>query len=522
MTAADGWPTRDLLAHRAATTPRQTAVVDAADGATWSVADLDARAGALAARLPADVGPGDRVALLSGTRPAVATLLWAVRRRGASLVPLNVRLARSELQERLDRADPACVVCTAATAADAVAVTDRPTYSLDRTTSPDGSGGSVPALREIPETTRDPVGAGPGDEALVLFTSGTTGRPKGVRLTVRNLVWSAIGSALRLGVGADDRWLCCLPTYHTGGIAPLVRSVVQGTTVVIRRDFEAAATAAALEAHAATGVSLVPTMLTRLLDAGWEPADRLRTVLVGGAPTPRSLVERAREAGVPLYPTYGMTEAASQVATARPTDLAADPETVGHPLFPTTVTVLGEDGTPVEAGTRGELAVAGPTVSPGYLSDDATDAGTDRGPWGLRTGDLGIRDEAGRLRVVGRVDDLITTGGETVAPAAVASVLRDHPRVADAAVVGVPDEEWGERVGALVVPSTDPGVDEEEEAGTVEAAPEAEALEAHCRERLAGFELPRRWAVAEELPRTASGTVDRTAVRRRLVGDDRV
>jgi len=218
----------------------------------------------------------------------------------------------------------------------------------------------------------------------------------------------------------------------------------------------------------------------------------LRFVLLGGGPASPELLDRCIERGVPAYPTYGMTETASQIATARPETAREYEGTVGQPLVCTDVTVIA-DGKRVEAGERGELVVSGPTVTPGYLDGERTAAAF--GPHGFHTGDVGYRDEDDRLWVVGRADDRIVTGGENVAASAVAATIRECPGVEDVAVVGLPDEEWGQQVAALVVGDVD-----------------RETVLAHCRAELAAFEVPKTVAVAGSLPRTASGTVDREAV----------
>jgi O-succinylbenzoic acid--CoA ligase len=293
--------------------------------------------------------------------------------------------------------------------------------------------------------------------------------------------------------------------YHMGGLAPVVRSTLYGSAVVLQRSFDAAATQRVVRERRVTGLSLVPTMLTRLLDAGWTPPDHLRFVLLGGAPTPAVLVDRCERHGVPVHPTYGATETASQVATATPARAFDHEGTVGQPLLFTDVTVVDDDGEPCDPGESGELVVDGPTVTPGYLDDDQTAAAF--GEHGLHTGDVGYRDVDGRLWVLGRLDDTVVTGGENVHPGEVADVVQDHPAVADVAVVGLPDEEWGERVAALVVPDA-----------AVAADLDVDLLESRCRDRLAPFKVPKTWGVAGELPRTASGTVDREAVRERLQG----
>ncbi|MFB6233006.1 MAG: o-succinylbenzoate--CoA ligase [Haloarculaceae archaeon] len=501
------WPTRDPLAHRTAATPDRTAVVDVPTGREWTYRGFDGVVADTARRLRSrlDDAGCPRVALLSSTRVESVAAVHAALRAGAAVVPLNTRLSDRELRAQLRTVDPALLVCESGTEPTALDTAGCPVLSLD---TPETS--AVDALWTVDapggESASDGTGEWPrwdrDETALLLFTSGTTGRPKCVRLTLGTLVASATAAAFRLGVSPGDRWLDCLPIYHVGGLAPLVRCALYGTTLLVATEFDATGTAEALATQRATGVSLVPTQLRRLLAADWQPPASLETVLLGGAPAPAALVERALDAGVPVSPTYGLTEAASQVATAPPS-LAGDcPGSVGHPLLFTTVTVVDDDGSPLDAGETGELVVDGPTVTPGYLDPDRTAAAF--GDAGLYTGDVGYRDADGRLWVLGRADDTIVTGGENVHPGEVESVLREHPDVDGAAVVGVPDAEWGERVGALVV-----GPD----------ALEPADVRAFARDRLAGFKLPRTVAVGTALPRTASGTVDRQAVRDRLDTD---
>jgi len=507
---------RDEVALQAAANPERTALVDAETGQSWTYAELDdgdvaETAGRLAAL---GVEPGDRVAVLAETRPAFAALVFAAARLGAVLVPLNARLARAELAEQAGSVDPVLVVCEADTAADAGAL-EPPAVSVD---SRDGD--SVRELAGVDPVAVDPVDSAWSDTRLLLFTSGTTGAPKAVRLTYGNLAASAVASAFRLGVLPDDRWLCPLSMYHTGGVSVVVRSALYGTTAVLERTpgFDPAAVRGALAEYGCTGVSLVPTMLDQLLedaaaddddaddDGGF--ADSLRFALVGGAPTPPELAERALAAGVPVCPTYGATETASQVATLRPEQVEDRPGSVGRSLLGTEVTVLDADGDPLPAGETGELAVSGPTVTPGYVSADEKTA--DRFcEHGLRTGDRGRLDDDGFLHVGGRAGDEVVTGGENVHPGEVAAVLRDHPGVRAVAVVGVPDDEWGERVGALVVPA--------EDASTEDLS--VDALRSFCEGRLAGYKHPRTVAVVDSLPRTPSETVDREAAIGALGGD---
>ncbi|WP_135830274.1 o-succinylbenzoate--CoA ligase [Halorussus halobius] len=512
---ARDWPTSDWLAHRARVSPGATALVDAEAGTERTYAELDAAVERTAGRLASlGVRAGDHLGVVLETRPAFVRLVHAAMRLGAVLVPLNVRLARPELSRQADLAEPTLLVCEADTEADALALGEVPVASVDSPTE-----ASVAALAEREPDEFESASWSRSDPQALLFTSGTTGDPKAVELTTGNLLASATASAFRLGVTPDDRWLLCLSMYHMGGLSVALRSALYGTTVVLQEGFDAGAAADAVAEYAVTGVSLVPTMLRRMLDAREDWADSLRFVLLGGAPAPEELLSRCADRGVPVHPTYGMTETASQIATARPREAFEHDGTVGRPLLWTDVTVVDVDATggeganendgepdPLPAGEVGELVVSGPTVTPGYYGDpEATDAAF--GEYGLHTGDVGYRDESGRIWVLNRRSDRIVTGGENVHPGAVVEALRDHPDVREAAVVGLDDDEWGERVAALVVP----------EAGADLSVAD---VDAHCEGRLAGFERPRTVAFADELPRTASGTVEREAVRERLRAAD--
>jgi O-succinylbenzoic acid--CoA ligase len=299
-------------------------------------------------------------------------------------------------------------------------------------------------------------------EVAVMHTSGTTAAPKPVVLTAGNFLASALGSAVALGLDPAERWLCPMPLTHVGGLSIPIRSTIYATTAVLHGRFDTEAVLNELmdPARRITLVSLVPTMLARLLDAGLERPPTLRWALLGGGPIPAPLLERAERAGVPVAPTYGMTEACSQIAT------------FGWPL-PGVELVAAEDG---------ELVVRGPIVSARALAGDG---------W-LHTGDLGRFDDRGRVEIVGRKSDTIVSGGENVAPSEVEAVLLEHPAVADAAVHPRPDPEWGEAVVATLVLRHGLAVT-------------ADELKAHCAARLAGFKVPKAFAFVERLPRTPSG-----------------
>ncbi len=307
------------------------------------------------------------------------------------------------------------------------------------------------------------------DPAVVLYTSGTTAAPRPVTLTFGNLLWSAIGSSVAIGHDAGERWLCALPLSHVGGLSIVVRSAIAATTALVHERFETERVLHALRHDGVTLVSLVATTLARLLDAGLQDPPALRCALTGGGPVPPALLERARAAGIPVAQTYGMTEACSQITTQAPGDEQAD---AGPPLFCTRVWTAAD----------GEIVVAGPTVVAEQLA----------------TGDLGTIDSGGRLTVSGRKADTIVSGGENVAPQEVEAVLEGHPAVAEAAVFGVADAQWGEIVVAAVVLRSPASVEE---------------LRAHCAARLAGFKVPKRIELRSELPHTRSGKLQRAGLR---------
>ena len=319
----------------------------------------------------------------------------------------------------------------------------------------------------------------------MIHTSGTTSAPRGIELTYGNLLWSALGSAVALGVDPRERWLCALPVSHIGGLSILLRSTIYATTAVIHERFDTDRVLAALLSEDVTLVSLVATTLARLLDAGLSDPPSLRCALTGGGPIPAALVERARAAGVPVSLTYGLTESCSQVTTTPVAALPAGGSDTAPlrcpPLFCTRVR-CEEDG---------EILVAGPTVAPGAIARDG---------W-LHTGDLGSLEEPAGLRVSGRKADTIVSGGENVAPQEVEAVLEAHPDVLEAAVIARPDDHWGEAVTAIVVlrAGRDPG---------------EQALRDHCSVTLASFKVPKRVALrSEPLPRTRSGKLLRRELR---------
>lgn len=380
-------------------------------------------------------------------------------------------------------------------------------------------------------TAGETVGAVGG---AILATSGTDGVPRIVVHGWPSLMANAVAANERVPSGADDRWLATLAWAHVGGLAVPLRAAAVGAAVGLASPrFDAATVARALDELAITHVSLVPAMLHRLLDVGARPPGTLRAVLLGGAATPPTLLDRALEAGWPIALTYGLTEAGSQVATATPAEVRAGERSCGRPLSGIEVRIRPTEGAgerteavdPPDPGrpasgpphglpVPGHIEVRGPTLFHGYLGAPAHP----RGDW-FGTGDLGHLEGDGRLHVTGRLRDRIVSGGANVDPHQVEAVLAAHPEVREVAVIGLPDETWGQIVTAVIVPRrpdaapSDARLDPRRAAPAVPAPGFIPRLTEWCRERLSGSRLPRRWALVERLPRTATGKVDRARLR---------
>ncbi len=465
------WPMQveAWLPRAAALHPHREAVVT--PRGTWTYAELlsVAQWGAqwLAGR---GAARGERVAIALPPGLGFVQALHACLLLGAIAVPVDPRLGDAE---------------RAAVCAGAAVVVDEPLWEgpSGRPSSPGGggAGGRGPGGTELARSHRL------DDVAAVVFTSGTTSAPRPVTLTYGNFLWSALGSAVALGLDPAERWLCALPLSHVGGLSILVRSAVYGTTALVHERFEVDRVLAALRDDDVTLVSLVATTLTRLLEAGLERPASLRCALTGGGPVPAPLADRAFAAGVPVSQTYGLTESCSQATTVPVAALdsgrgAGGEDGAGPPLFCTGVEIAGD----------GEILLRGSTIAPGCAADDG---------W-LHTGDIGHLDERSWLHVTGRKADTIISGGENVAPAEVEAVLEAHPAVSEAAVIGRSHPEWGEAVTAVVVVR---------EGGAVDA----QALRDHCAGTLARYKVPREFVfLAGPLPRTRSGKL----LRRELAG----
>lgn len=439
----DNW-----LAQRAQSCPERTALV--ADGSAVPYAELEAEATWVARRLAAyGVRRGATVALTTRAGREQVVLIHALMKLGAVVLPLSPRLSETERSDVVAAVQPDIDLSDAA-------------VQLTQTEA------DLPLLGEHDLD----------DLHCRILTSGSSGPAQSVGLTYGNHLWSAVGSGFNIGVEPDDRWLCCLPLSHVSGLSIVLRSVIYGTTAVLHDGFDADRVVASLREDGITVVSLVATMLLRLLEAGADLTGP-RAILVGGGPVPREALEEALAEGATVVQTYGLTEAASQVTTLAPGDARRKIGSAGRPLLTTHLRIRG-----------GEILVQGPTVAPGCADAEG---------W-LHTGDLGRIDDEGFLYVEDRIDDVIVSGGENVAPAEVEQVLLRHPEVAEAAVVGREDPEWQQAVTAVVVLRDGSGAS-------------ADDLRRHCAGELAPHKVPKRVELASVLPRTSSGKLMRRALR---------
>jgi acyl-CoA synthetase (AMP-forming)/AMP-acid ligase II len=504
----------EVVDRAAARDPSGAALI--IDGVTHSFREVAADIAAFARGIADVSSPGDVVAILAPNGYAYPLAYYAVPRAGRVLLPLNQRLHAREWVSQLERSRTTVLIADAALLARLRADATLPpgVRTVVALTGADGDLSFEQLLsRDGDEPLPQPR---PLDTAWLMYTSGTTGPPKGVRLTHRSLLAGVRHSAILRPILARDVFLTAFPLCHVAGYQ-VITAHTKGRPALILERFDAAEFVHAVRDFGVSTCSLAPTMMDLLLEylrtdaAGLAIVrERLRVIGYGSAPMPPPLIRRITEVlACDLNQGFGMTELGGNVTALGPADhraaIAGNPElltsagTVG-PLA--RLAIMDPSGALLPLGEPGEIVVRGEQVCGGYLDDPASNVSAFAGGW-FHTADMGILDADGRLRVVDRIKDIIVTGGENVASREVEDVLRELDGVRDVAVVGVADERWGERICAAVV--ADPG-----------DPPAAEALIAGCRERLAGFKTPRRIAFVPELPRTASGKVRKDELRRLL------
>ncbi|HEV2721282.1 MAG TPA: AMP-binding protein [Thermoanaerobaculia bacterium] len=478
---------QELLAERSRVTPQKLAVVCVETGARLTYAELNAGAERAAAMLAArGIGPGDRFGILSYNSVEYLELFFAAGKIGAIVVPLATRATLHELNAIVVDSGMTWLYHGPEFAETAEALWKTGTLAC-------------------PPPPRTGKSACPpqNDIYCLLYTSGTTGKPKGVMIPRRQLYWNGYNTVVNWGLREDDVSPIYTPLYHAGAIAAFTIPIFTvGGTMVLFKSFDPSKVWQTIERERCTVVLGVPTIWKMLMDApefATAKLNHVRWFISGGAPLPAYIAEAYAKRGVPMKQGYGMTEAGVNCFTMTVEESVTKRGSIGRPMMFTEVRVVDADGNDVAEGEVGEMWIRGPHVARGYWNNEEATRAAFRDDGFLRTGDLARRDADGFLTIAGRAKDMFISGGVNVYPAEIEAELVSHPRVADAAVVAVPDETWGEVGIAFVV-----GDATEDD------------LSSYLSLRIARFKLPKRYLFVDALPRTPYGKVEKAKLRERL------
>lgn len=494
-----------VLAHHASRTPDKP--LCQFGGRTVTYGDMASQAAALSAGLRrGGVGPGDVVALLSYNCNEFLETIFAANHLGAIAMPINWRLAAAEVRYILEHSQAKAIVCDEAL----VGLADLAIAGMDKGPLRIAVSGEAPGWLPLDQlhaawATSAPVPAAGDEIHRLMYTSGTTGRPKGVMITHANLAWKNLAHLVEFGFTSNDIGLACGPLYHVGALDLTTTTLIAaGGTVIIHRVFDAASVVDELEQSRVTTVWLAPAMVNAIMalpDIEQRDLSSVRVVIGGGEKMPIPLIERLQRTFTSAWfaDAYGLTETVSGDTFLDKASTIRKLGSVGRPCLYLELDIWDDGGTPVAAGERGEIVLRGPKVFAGYWRDqEATDKAF-AGGW-FHTGDIGVRDGDGYVYIVDRLKDMILSGGENIAGSEVERVLYEHPAVLETAVVGRPDERWGEVPVAFVV------LKEGAQAST-------EELMEHCRGQLAKFKVPKAITFIDALPRNPSGKVLKRELR---------
>ena len=488
-------PYQDWINFRAHSHPNVVAL-EFSNGEIFTYAELDIAVSKVTFVLNQDIHDANYpVAVLTQSSLEFSLLLHAIPRLGMSILPLNLRLKYEELLFQLREVNVRNLIV------------DEEHYEIGKKLADDFDINLISSELILQNNEYELSGSknmNAEDVHSIIYTSGTTGKPKAVMLTNENYYWSAVGSGENLGVNPDDRWLLCMPYYHIGGLSILMRSAIYGTCAVIHDGFDQEKVNLYLRQSSITLLSVVPTMLKRMVESDAHKfPDTIRAVLVGGGPVSKTLLEEAQIRGLPVLQTYGLTEATSQISTLSPKDAIEKIGSAGKIL---SINILRIEKK-INEDDVGEILVKGPTVTTGYFGHHEATQKIINDGW-LHTGDIGHLDDDGYLFISDRRDDLIISGGENIYPAEIENVLVNFEGVFEVAVVGFSDNEWGEKVVAVLV------LDEKKmEIDIIK-------LKYYLDENLANYKHPRQIFITnKELPRTVSGKLQRYIVRLKFEND---
>ncbi|EKN65963.1 O-succinylbenzoic acid--CoA ligase [Neobacillus bataviensis LMG 21833] len=477
----------NFLKKRAFLTPDRTAVYFQEHTVTFS--ELYHRSQKVAGQLQTlGIKKDQFVGVLLKNHLDTVVILFALQLIGVKAVILNNRLTAAEIAWQLTDSKASFLIIE-----DAFAKMELVhLISLKSITKE-----SLFQLEPMEQIIQDEISL--SDICTIMYTSGTTGKPKGVIQTYGNHWWSSVGSALNLGQMESDCWLCSVPLFHISGFSILMRSVIYGMPIVLHDHFDAEKTIADIQAKKVTIMSVVGTMLTGIVEAlnDRRLSNHFRCMLLGGGPAPLPLLNACVEKDIPVFQSYGMTESSSQIVTLSPEYSLTKLGSAGKTLFPSQLIIVKDNGSPAEAGEAGEIIVKGPNVTPGYLYRPKATKKRFRDGW-FYTGDIGYLDADGFLYVIDRRSDLIISGGENIYPAEIEAVLLAHPAVSEVGVTGIDDAKWGQVPVAFIVKNNVVSVDD---------------LQQFCLNKLARYKVPKVFYFTEKLPRNAAKKLLRRTLR---------
>ncbi|MCB0619469.1 MAG: long-chain fatty acid--CoA ligase [Saprospiraceae bacterium] len=497
MTLAQDWSARWALYS-----PDKVAVKEHETQRTLTYLQLDRLGNRLAHHLTAEYGidKGDRVAVLAENCLEYIVLFAAAQKTGLILVPLNYRLAAAEIDYLLANSQPKLVIGEGKFQAQ---LDGAPTYQeVPHRWTIEGVASLIDPSQK--KKVDEHFAGRPVEEdhpIFILYTSGTTGFPKGALYTHKMLFWNSINTAMSLLVNTESRTVNCMPPFHTGGWNVLTTPFLHhGGYVCLLKKFDPEVVLSLLEKEQVTVFMGVPTMLKMIADVpAFEQADfsSLYYLIVGGEPMPVPLIEQWDAKGVPVRQGFGMTEVGPNLFSLHQRDALRKKGSIGRPNFYVLIRIVDPEGKEVPVDQPGELLLKGPMVTPGYWRNEVATAKTIVDGW-FHSGDMLRQDAEGYLFVVDRIKNMYISGGENVYPAEIERVLVAHPAISEVAVIGVPDEKWGEVGKAFVVKNGE--------------LTEEEVL-AYCRQQLARFKVPKTIAFIESLPKNDTGKIDRRALK---------
>jgi O-succinylbenzoate-CoA ligase len=502
-----------LLSKRAALNPRLEALVEVERGRRFTYAELNARSNRAAdAFRSLGVRPGERVALLLMNGVEFVECFFALAKLGAVIVPLNWRLVPDELAFILkdsgarvlvyDGEFQGCVRELERRGGDATAVRDWIHVGADDTRDPFAR--SWAALHEAASEAEPEIGAADGDPLYIMYTSGTTGLPKGAVHTHASVLWASFTIGMTADVRFRDRYVIVLPLFHVGALTPATGNVHRGMTTILMRAFDPVRMFETIAKERVTTLLAVPAMLNFMLQVpGQERWDTstLRWIMSGAAPVPVTLIEAYARRGIEIHQVYGLTESCGPACLISPDEAIAKAGSTGKAFLHTDVRVVDERGRDVPAGGVGEVLVRGAHVMQGYWNRPEATAEAIRDGW-LYTGDLATVDAEGYVYIQDRKKDMIISGGENIYPAEIENVILSHPQVRDVAVIGQASAKWGESPLAVVVKG--------------EAGLTAETVIQHCQGRLARYKQPKAVRFVDEIPRNPAGKILKRLLRERF------